>query len=216
MHMYCNLEKVPEQGRRHLAHQACHLIQLGHLQASAAMLWANSARAADVKEAIEGAAAAAQTAQGPPTILGLNLFEVLLLGAPPVLYLIFNVYRSQVNQQAKVRSHLRSDLRTSVKQAGFADTQAAYSCFKCLGPVCVRHVCHTSLPRKDAEAYNLVQLVDFVSILAAIVIFGNILSVLVFKVGPFLSTQKELLLYDALYMARGLCCSKHQTVICAQ
>ncbi|CAL5222494.1 g4868 [Coccomyxa viridis] len=91
-----------------------------------AMLWASSAQAQDVKGAIDSAAAAATNSSGPPTILGLNLFEVILLAAPPLLYGIFNLYRSQVNQQAK--------------------------------------------------------LVDFVSILAATIIFGNILSVLVFKV----------------------------------
>ena len=69
------------------------------------MLWASSAHAEDVKDAVEGAATAAtQATSGPPSVLGLNLFEVLLLAAPPVLYLVFNIYRSQVNQQAKVRA----------------------------------------------------------------------------------------------------------------
>ena len=68
------------------------------------MLWASSAQAQDAKQAIDGAAAAVTQASGPPTILGLNLFEVLLLGAPPALYLTFSVYRSQVNEQAKVRA----------------------------------------------------------------------------------------------------------------
>ncbi len=68
------------------------------------MLWASSAQAQDAKQAIDGAAAAITQASGPPTILGLNLFEVLLLGAPPALYLTFSVYRSQVNSQAKVRA----------------------------------------------------------------------------------------------------------------
>lgn len=67
------------------------------------MLWASSAVAADVQEAAEGAAAAVTNTYTTPTFLGLNLFEVILLAAPPVLYGIFNLYRSQVNQQAKVR-----------------------------------------------------------------------------------------------------------------
>ena len=50
------------------------------------MLWASSARAQDVKAAIDSAAAATTNASGPPTVLGLNLFEVILLAAPPVLY----------------------------------------------------------------------------------------------------------------------------------
>ena len=76
------------------------------------MLWASSAHAEDLKEAVEGAATAAtQATSGPPTILGLNLFEVLLLAAPPVLYLAFNIYRSQVNQQAKVRAIWHTALR---------------------------------------------------------------------------------------------------------
>ena len=50
------------------------------------MLWASSAHAQDVKEAIDSATAAATKASGPPTVLGLNLFEVILLAAPPLLY----------------------------------------------------------------------------------------------------------------------------------
>ena len=52
----------------------------------------NVAWAEDVTEA------AAKTSQG----FGLNPAEIVLLSAPPLLYGIFSLYRSQVNNQAKV------------------------------------------------------------------------------------------------------------------
>ncbi|BDA41596.1 hypothetical protein COCOBI_02-3770 [Coccomyxa sp. Obi] len=56
----------------------------------------NVAWAEDVGEA------AAKTSQG----FGLNPAEIVLLSAPPLLYGIFSLYRSQVNNQAKLSDFL--------------------------------------------------------------------------------------------------------------
>ncbi|CAL8460529.1 g58 [Coccomyxa elongata] len=56
----------------------------------------NIAWAEDIGEA------AAKTSQG----FGLNPAEIVLLSAPPLLYGIFSLYRSQVNNQAKLSDFL--------------------------------------------------------------------------------------------------------------
>jgi hypothetical protein len=42
----------------------------------------------------------------PPSFLGLTPLEVVLLSAPPLAYGLFSLYRSQVNDKAKVLAPL--------------------------------------------------------------------------------------------------------------
>ena len=113
-HSFCSCLMPNTKG--HMLSQPVLIVQLCQT------LWAASgASAAEVQETV-----LQDAATSAPSILGLSPLEVALLLLPPVLYGLFNLYRSQVNDKAK--------------------------------------------------------LVDFVSLLASVVIIGNIVSILVFKV----------------------------------
>ena len=146
-------------------------------------MWATGACAVPAVTSTAQPAMSEATAS-PPSFLGLTPLEVVLLGAPPVLYGLFSLYRSQINDKAKV-----------LPLSGPCVHRNSIACSKSTSNIGWRWVWeHASsmLPilqasvqcnaHGDCHCRVLLQLVDFVSVLAAVAIFGNIFSILFWKV----------------------------------